>query len=100
MYNIQGLYIYIYIYIYIYTRFFYLGDGGNPPTRRKFAHSHPPPPFPQPSFYSLPTKSQSFHSSMVDQMNTRNFWELSVINCLLKEALALRQLNSIHKKGP
>ena len=96
MYNIQGLYIYIYIYI---EGFSTREMGGIlPPAENLLILT--PPPFPQPSFYSLPTKSQSFHSSMVDQMNTRNFWELSVINCLLKEALALRQLNSIHKKGP
>ena len=43
-----------------------------------------------------------FHPSKVDEVSTRNFWELSgkKVNCLLEVALALRQLNPIHKKGP
>ena len=44
----------------------------------------------------------AFHASEVDKMSTRFFWELSgkKVNCLLKVAQALRQLNPIHKKGP
>ena len=44
----------------------------------------------------------AFHPFKVDKMSTRNFWQLSgkKRNYLLKVAVALRQLNSIHKKGP
>ena len=43
----------------------------------------------------------AFHHSEVGKMSTRNIWELSdKSNCLHKVALALRQLNPIHKKGP
>ena len=41
----------------------------------------------------------AFHPSKVDKMSARNFGELKV-NCLLEVALALRQLNPVHKKGP
>ena len=42
------------------------------------------------------------HPFEIDKMSTRDFWELSgkKLNCLLKVALALRQLNLIHKKEP
>ena len=43
----------------------------------------------------------AFHPSRVDKTSTRNFWELNgkKVNCLLEVAVALRQLNPIHKKG-
>ena len=44
----------------------------------------------------------ALYPSEVDKISTRNFWEFSgkKVNCLLEVALALRQLNPIHKKEP
>ena len=59
--------IYIYIYIYIYIIYIYisagfslLGDKGNPPTRKKFAHLPYPAFFPHQRLIPFPL-NKNFH---------------------------------------
>ena len=40
----------------------------------------------------------AFHPSTIDKMSARNFCQFSVINCLLKMALGLKQLNPSIKR--
>ena len=46
--------------------------------------------------------SSAFHPSEVDQLSTRNSWELNVKSKMFPRngSVALRQMNHIHKKGP
>ena len=43
---------------------------------------------------------RAFHPFEIDKISASSFWEFSGKNCFLKMALALRQLNPTHKKGP
>ena len=48
-----------------------------------------------------PKVDSDFHPSEVDQMSTRNFWELVVESKMPPSSgyVAMRQLNPIHEKG-
>ena len=43
---------------------------------------------------------RAFHAFEIYKISTSSFWEFRGTNSFLKMALALRQLNPTHKKGP